>query len=827
MAKNKAKRPKKLKPRKKGSKPQNVPEELKAMLSQALSNHQSGLMDQAILVYRQVLAVQPDFADANHLLGIALHHRGELEEAVGLIKKAIKSVPGRAAFHSNLGNALKDVGRIDEAVASFRKALVLDSEHANAHINLGNVLNQLGRYDESGPHLQKAIRLQPDSPEAHNNLGLMLHEGQHQLNEAVSSFNKALSLRPDFPEAHYNLGNVLSEQFCLDDAVVSFQKALSLRPGYTEAHINLGNAFKEQNKLEEAVRSYRKAIEIDPKFLEILYSLGLVYMSLGHVDDAFSSLRKAVRENPQDGKAWGAWAECLAAFPFASVDDDLFEDLTNMLDQPAVSPRPLANPILRALRKNPEFSKILEFVNDNKTAHQASYREVAEKLSAIPLLIKLMGLCSFDDLEIENTFTSLRRLMIGEVLDEKVQESGLAFAAALANQCFANEYVYSESSEEKIAVDGLEKRLMQNLEDNLDVPPFWVAAMGAYRALHSFSWADKLLEREWPDGVQTVITRQVVEPNEEHDLRLQMPHITPIDGEVSKAVRAQYEANPYPRWIKTGLRESGLPIGKVLRQIQLPINFARYNFPENPKILIAGCGTGQHAISTASRFSNSRVSAVDLSLSSLGYAARKTRELGLSNIDYGQGDILELASMKRQFDIIESAGVLHHLQEPLAGWRVLVDMLHPDGLMMIGLYSETARRSIVQARALIAVKGYSSSPEGIRECRQDIIEMSKGVDNEISKIPTYTDFYSLSDCRDLIFHVQEHRFTLPQIEDALQDFGLEFLGFEIHDQAVLRAFREANPQQDALGSLSAWHEFELANADTFVGMYQFWCRKKA
>jgi protein O-GlcNAc transferase len=304
VAKNKAKRPKKLKPRKKGSKPQNVPEELKAMLSQALSNHQSGLMDQAILVYRQVLAVQPDFADANHLLGIALHHRGELEEAVGLIKKAIKSVPGRAAFHSNLGNALKDVGRIDEAVASFRKALVLDSEHANAHINLGNVLNQLGRYNESGPHLQKAIRLQPDSPEAHNNLGLMLHEGQHQLNEAVSSFNKALSLRPDFPEAHYNLGNVLSEQFCLDDAVVSFQKALSLRPGYTVAHINLGNAFKEQNKLEEAVRSYRKAIEIDPDKAELHSNLGSTLKEQGNLIGAVASFKKAIAIWPEYADAY-------------------------------------------------------------------------------------------------------------------------------------------------------------------------------------------------------------------------------------------------------------------------------------------------------------------------------------------------------------------------------------------------------------------------------------------------------------------------------------------------------------------------------------------
>ena len=62
----------------------------------------------------------------------------------------------------------------------------------------------------------------------------------------------------------------------------------------------------------------------------------------------------------------------------------------------------------------------------------------------------------------------------------------------------------------------------------------------------------------------------------------------------------------------------------------------------------------------------------------------------------------------------ESVGVLHHLGDPLAGWRVLVDLLRPEGLMRIGLYSETARQDIISGRALIAEEGYTSSPEDIR-----------------------------------------------------------------------------------------------------------------
>ena len=129
------------------------------------------------------------------------------------------------------------------------------------------------------------------------------------------------------------------------------------------------------------------------------------------------------------------------------------------------------------------------------------------------------------------------------------------------------------------------------------------------------------------------------------------------------------------------------------------------HFSNKPDVLVAGCGTGQHALDTASRFLNCNVLAVDLSLSSLSYAMRKTQELGVTNIEYMQGDILKLNQLERKFDIIESEGVLHHMDDPLAGWKVLVDRLRSDGLMKIGLYSDIARqRIIMKSRRHIAKK---------------------------------------------------------------------------------------------------------------------------
>ena len=69
------------------------------------------------------------------------------------------------------------------------------------------------------------------------------------------------------------------------------------------------------------------------------------------------------------------------------------------------------------------------------------------------------------------------------------------------------------------------------------------------------------------------------------------------------------------------------------------------------------------------RFRDIRILAIDLSLSSISYAIRKTREAGITNVEYAQADILKLGDIARTFDIIESGGVLHHLADPFVGWR--------------------------------------------------------------------------------------------------------------------------------------------------------------
>ena len=105
------------------------------------------------------------------------------------------------------------------------------------------------------------------------------------------------------------------------------------------------------------------------------------------------------------------------------------------------------------------------------------------------------------------------------------------------------------------------------------------------------------------------------------------------------------------------------------------------------------------------------------------------------------------------------------------------------------------------------------------------IKMPPDSGSDITRNLKSVDFFSTSDCRDLYFHVQEHHFTLPQIETILQNLGLEFLGFELSDARSATRFRQENPEPKALSSLPLWHHFEQENPGTFSSLYEFWAQK--
>src|SRR5262249_28733648 len=191
-----------------------------------------------------------------------------------------------------------------------------------------------------------------------------------------------------------------------------------------------------------------------------------------------------------------------------------------------------------------------------------------------------------------------------------------------------------------------------------------------------------------------------------------------IQDEVSVSVRRQYEENPYPSWARPAPSDEWPSVEAYLRNL-FPL--ASFEVPDRQmkEILVAGCGTGQQSVETAQRFPHAHVLAVDISLASLGYASM--RATSVPNLEYAQADILQLGTIDRAFDMIEVTGVLHHLRDPFAGWRVLLSILRPGGFMRLGLYSRLGRQEVEALRAWISQHGYRPRPDDIRRCRQHIM----------------------------------------------------------------------------------------------------------
>ena len=226
--------------------------------------------------------------------------------------------------------------------------------------------------------------------------------------------------------------------------------------------------------------------------------------------------------------------------------------------------------------------------------------------------------------------------------------------------------------------------------------------------------------------------------------------------------------------------------------------------PDGPGVLIAGCGTGQQAIAAATGYGrNARLLAVDLSAASLTYARTKAAEHGIYNVEFRQADIMELDALDDRFDIVVCSGVLHHLADPLRGWRILADLLRPGGAMRIALYSEAARAPLDALKKRIPPDESLPMDERIRDFRRRTLATYK--DNWMSSGIIWSDFFTLGGCRDLLFHAHETRFTVPQIVAALDQLGLIFLEPE---------------------GLAGWTAREQADPSAFANMYQFWCAKR-
>ena len=653
----------------------------------------------------------------------------------------------------------------------------------------------------------------PDAPDAWNMLAVVLQQ-QGAFDQAAQASERATELRPGIAPYWLVRGNIAADQYRLDDAEASYRRASELDPAFAEAPFRLACVLHQRLHLEEAVSAYSDALRLAPDISEIHWRLAEALAAMGRPEVAIASYERAFRLDPDRTFDRRGALDCLRRFEFEALPQFWMLELGSFFARQDIEKGEYVSLALMCLKKHPAFRTALS-TTDGAFAIDTAVRTVLSN----PLLHAVLRDSLVTDAVFERLLTRVRaHLLFHEDAREKVMPE---FLEAFALQCFSNEFVFAETPAETERVSKLQNDVESRLASNLPIDECAVLALLAlalYRSLGTVAGIEKLASADRAH-LGTLLERSVTNTRTERALRDTIAPIVPIESGTSEAVRGMYEENPYPRWFTVD-REPPFPLSEWLKR-ELPW-IPPVPVAAKPRVLVAGCGTGHDALWLASNIAGSNVLGVDLSLTSLAYARRMADRLGVRNVAFRHGDILRLGTLTERFDCIASTGVLHHMREPLAGLRAIAKLLRPGGVMKLGFYSRRARESVTAARNIIAASGIASTPADIRRFRQQVFDAP--ADSPLKELEYAPDFYSTRMCRDLLFHIEEHQYTLPEIGEMLQACGLEFLGLSDLPAESLGRYAGMFPDDVHRTNIAYWDRYEEQFPRTFSRMFLFWCR---
>lgn len=612
------------------------------------------------------------------------------------------------------------------------------------------------------------------------------------------------------------LGRIALDEGFYNQALAHLKLAIKHAPSDASCWYSFGHALLAKQDFEPAIDAFSRALHLEPKLPRADVSIAYALTQQGRVTEAFQAYRTLFKKHPTDRHIIEKLFETAALIKADYYDPALEQDLLAWLNTPDAS-----------------FQNLSTLATSLLAHKYQAYRESAiidlQDLARDELLISALKTLTFAHPKFEQFLCLVRKQLLLCAIASHYKDAALnRLAGAFSVQTDMNEHVFYQDDDEIRLVKALKKLIhsyMKRPNNNASELPSIMALFTMYEPLSSLNGIENITKQpSLIDAIdlKSLIQRAVFDAHEEQVMAIGIQHLANIDDPMSLKVKKQYEQNPYPRWNSLGYNTPthyGRALEAQLAGFKAPETFNMGTL----KVLVAGCGTGQHALKVARYFRNVEVTAVDLSQRALAYAKRMARHYQIDNIRFYCGDLLAIDQLEDTFDVIECSGVLHHMAQPEQGLQALLTRLKPDGVMKIGLYSHEARSVIRRIRSFIEQHDMPKDAEHIRQIRHALINKKLG--DDINGITASVDFYSMSGCRDLLFHEQEHQFTTDQLSQLMDSHQLEFLGFILNTDIKNRYFQE-HPEDPNRTNLNLWGEFERKYPDTFSRMYQFYVQKQ-
>ncbi|HNS44105.1 MAG TPA: methyltransferase domain-containing protein [Alphaproteobacteria bacterium] len=674
-------------------------------------------------------------------------------------------------------NALKRNNFL-EAEAFFAQVISIDENDATAWAKLGLTWLKMGRFNEAANALTMANTLNPSADILHD-LGL----AQIQSGNEKAGFT-------------------------------TLEQSYRLKPEESIARL-LGDAYYGLKDYQKSAYYYLKTYQTNKKDEQLQSNLSIALYRNGDIDQALGILVPLVIKRPTNKQYIHNLTDFYRRFPQHVFNTEAKKAIEICLKQDKLKFLNLRSAWSSLLLLDPDLEKLREFAkfSGEDKDRTVFLKDISKTLGSFYLCSGLIHSMA-SGIALENILTNLRKYFLMNWEEyENWTDDVLKFLAALAVQCWFNDFVYyiTEPEKEKLAAlkNELEKSLAAAEHKLPDAKAKLLALYCCFDPLYSIYQSDEKLpfSKSVLYILKPLVLHQLTNPRTEAALIPTIKSFTEIEDATSKEVQKMYEQRPYPRW--TSANE------EILSLEQRALG-------KGIEILVAGCGTGQEAAFYANMVPEAHITAVDLSRTSLAYAMRQADELGyLSRIDFLHGDLMQVGKLDKKFDFITSSGVLHHLKNPDKGLEAIRACLKPGGRMSLSLYSKPARDFVLNpASEYIREKGYTSSLDDIRQFRRDLFTMT--MDNPIMRCTTAADFFNLAECNDLLFHVQEHRYTLKEFKEFGSSHNLEPFHLFLTPEKI-KAFREMFPDKDLL-DFDALAGFEEKFPNAFVEMYKVYFR---
>lgn len=182
-------------------------------------------------VYKQILTLNADSAEADMLAGEALDATGDDAGAVTQFRAAVKANPKEPNAHFGLGYLLWTQHHYDEAIPEFQAELENDSSHLQARAYLADCRVELGDYDKALPDLEQVAASEQTAAApleiVHRDLGIVYASlGRNE--EAAEQLQKAIAIDPKDVSPHWRLGKLYQAMGKKQEAKAEFDIASNM-----------------------------------------------------------------------------------------------------------------------------------------------------------------------------------------------------------------------------------------------------------------------------------------------------------------------------------------------------------------------------------------------------------------------------------------------------------------------------------------------------------------------------------------------------------------------------------------------------------------------